>query len=152
MKKFIALVMAIALCCMSASCAFAASAGTLDGNGAFWFDKRIGCTSTDASTMVPVHPTGNTNTKRTNDQRINVYFNCYDGNNTLTNYFIPFRRTTGANCGSKWVTPGLEIPIRSDNIRVANSYNVKARGNTDHALAQYGGNTSVGIFGYYKTK
>lgn len=150
MKKLTALIVMIVLLCISISSAWAASAGTLEGNK-FWFDKHVGTTSTSASSMVPVHPTGNPNTKTTNNQRINVYFNCYDGDNTLTNYFIPFQRTTGKSCGSKWVTPAMEIPIRSDSTVTGYSYNVKARGNTDHALSQYGGNTTVGLFGYYET-
>lgn len=84
--------------------------------------------------------------KKIDDERIYVYHTTAVGVPDMTNLFLPFCSNDQLSCGSKWVTPGLKIPIRSDNTVYGWNYNVKARGNTDHALSGY--NTIV-VNGYY---
>lgn len=84
--------------------------------------------------------------KDIDDERIYAYHTTAVGVSDMTNLFLPFCSNDDISCGSKWVTPGLKIPIRSDNTLVGWNYNVKARGNTDHALSGY---STIVINGYF---
>lgn len=103
--------------------------------------------STEAKTMRMMSSAGCERLKAIDDQRIYVYHTTYRGVSNMTNYFVPtapFDMST--TFGSKWVTPGMKIPIRSDKTKTGLRYNVKARGNTDHALSGY---NTISVDGYF---
>ncbi len=110
------------------------------------FEENVLC-STEAKTMKALTAVGCERYKSTDDQRIYVYHTVYRGVSDMTNYFVPTDRyDLNDTYGSKWVTPGLKIPIRSDKTVTRRYYNIKARGNTDHALSGY---STITIYGYY---
>ena len=152
MKKFVAFVLAMVMVFSLAMTAASADRECAKhiGTAHHSFSTTL---STDGVTyrFVSADPCGRN--KRVNDQRIYVYHGTSVGVADMTNYFLPYRYVYGTStnpvsCGSKWVTPELKIPIRSDNTlaSLTYSYNVKARGNTDHALSGYSAITVSGYF------
>lgn len=75
--------------------------------------------------------------------------NCgYDNHAIYVRHYVPHSTTPYTNCikirrvdsagntiavyGEKWCTPGLNVPIQSDEIKMNQYYSVVARGNTCH--------------------
>ena len=74
----------------------------------------------------------------------------YDNHAIYVRHYVPHSVTPYTNCfkvrkvdsegntlavyGEKWCTPGLNIPIQSDEIVMGEYYSVAARGNTCHYL------------------
>lgn len=147
MKKFLAFVLAMVMVFSLAMTA--ASAGepvtdscTCSGHHSF-SNLQL---STDGILYNNVSAHGCGWKKSVNDERIYVYHTTAVGVPNMTNLFLPFCSNDGIGCGSKWVTPGLKIPIRSDDTFINWNYNVKARGNTDHKLSGY---SSIVVNGYF---
>lgn len=153
MKKFVAFVLAMVMVfslAMTAASAADRECAKHVGTAHHSFSTTL---STDGVTyrFISSNPCGRN--KRVNDQRIYVYHGTSVGVADMTNHFLPYRfggdsAANGTACDSKWVTPELKIPIRSDNTKTGTdyTYNVKARGNTDHALSGY---TTISVSGYF---
>lgn len=153
MKKFVAFVLAMVMVFSLAMTVASATDRECEkhvGTAHHSFSTTL---STDGVTYRPISSQACGRNKRVNDQRIYVYYGTSIGVADMTNLFLPYRSTdpnaqSGTACGSKWVTPELKIPIRSDNTIMNSSwyYNVRARGNTDHALSGY---SSISVSGYF---
>lgn len=149
MKKFVAFVLAMVMVFSLAATVASADGDVCSKHSGMHHSFQKNLSTNGTSFTVLANPACE-RTKQTNDQRIYVYHCTHVGVADMTNLFIPFESpdgvSMGSNRGSKWVTPELKIPIRSDNTKEDMRYNVKARGNTDHALSGY---TTITVSGYY---
>lgn len=146
MKKFVAFVLAIVLVfSMAVTVASAADCSNDEPNGRHPF-KNVQLCSTEAKTFSFVVDACY-RIKQKNDQRTFVQHSTSRGVSDMTNYFVPIAPyDMNTTYGSKWVTPGMLIPIRSDKTVAGNQYGLKARGNTDHAKSGYNTITISGFF------
>ena len=102
----------------------ASAASTSD---TFRFDYRINC----QYTTDPLTVTANSGYKTMNPGRLYVrhYLTELPGN--YTNLFRGVKNGS-SYVGSKWCTPGLNIPIQDGAFTMNATYNLAARGNTDY--------------------
>lgn len=141
MKKFMALVlMAIMLVTVAAS-ALAVTP----------FEFRASCTDTNA--IAYDENTAHQAVKNNPDHKIYVRHWVTGGSDQYTNLFkarrIPYSGTVkeGINCGSKWATVGLNVPIQSNSIIEDTTYTMAGRGNTNHY--DYDGVATVTLHGNF---
>ncbi len=146
MKKFVAFVLAmIMVFSLAVTVASAADCSNDEPNGRHPFKNVVLC-STEAMTFSFVTDACY-RIKQKDDQRTFVQHTVSRGVASYTNYFVPTAPyDMSTTYGSKWVTPGQLIPIRSDNTVVGRQYGLKARGNTKHAKSGYNTITVNGFF------
>ena len=140
MKKFMALVlMAIMLVTLAAS-ALAVTP----------FEFRASCTDTNAISYD--NKREHQASKGINDHKIYVRHWVTGGSDQYTNLFKARKITAsgvenGVNCGSKWATVGLNVPIQSNSIVSGFLYTMAGRGNTNHY--DYDGVATVTLHGNF---
>ena len=142
MKKFMALVMAAVLMTAMVGNAYAADVGE-----AHKFEFNAQCkdssTYTDAEGAYP---------KTINNSSIYVKHWVLGGSDSYTNHFrgrrIASKGASRTNCGAKWCTVNMNVPIQSNSITYGGSatYSISGRGNTNHY--DYDGVSSVDLHGY----
>ena len=142
MKKFMALVMAAGLMTAMVGNAYAADVGT-----PYAFEFRAQCK--DSSTYTDAKDAYQ---KNVNNSSIYVKHWGLGGSDRYTNHFrgrkIASDGADRVNCGAKWCTVNMNVPIQSNSItygKVA-KYSVSGRGNTNHY--DYDGVSSVDLHGY----
>ena len=127
MKKFMALVlMAITLVTVAAN----AMAVTP-------FEFRAYCNDTTRITYDEKLEHQEKKTSQYNNNKVYVKHWVTGGSDSYTNMFkarkfASGKVESGTNCGSKWATIGLNVPIQSNSITANMFYTMAGRGNTNH--------------------
>lgn len=85
--------------------------------------------------------------KEWDDFRIYVYHNAQGCSNRYTNHFRGYHED-GWLDGSKWVTPGLQIPIQGAGFTIGWRYYLTMRGNTKYKNE---GLSRITLAGYFVT-
>ena len=122
------------------SFALVVPASAASSSDTFRFDYRINC----RYTTDPLIETANGGKKEMNFGRLYVRHYLTELSGNYTNLFRGYRTNDNTIHGSKWCTPGLNIPIQSSSI-TAGTYKLRARGNTDYYT--YMGQTSILVNG-----
>lgn len=116
MKKLIVAVIALVLVLAVCTTSFAVT-----------FTKSVQCKNTKDYVK-----TGTSGEKEWDDHRIYVYHNAQGCSNSYTNHFRAYNATEKTLEGSKWVTPGLEIPIQGSGLCDGWKFYLTMRGNTKY--------------------
>lgn len=104
------------------------SAKAYDENASFRFDYRINSTATTD----PLKDTLDSGFKEGGAGRLYVRHYLTELPGTYTNLFRGKKVDEGTIHGSKWCTPGLNVPIQSSTIVTRVRWRLTARGNTDY--------------------
>ncbi len=145
MKKFVAFVLAMVMVLCVGLTAAMADCAYHPGEERHYFSGVRLCGTAAMEFRYVVPSCGHVKTE--NNQRTYVQETTTVGVSDMTNYFVPIAPyNMSKTYGSKWVTPGLLIPIRSDKTVTGITYGLKARGNTDHELNGYSEITISGFF------
>ena len=138
MKKFMALALAAIMLVTFAACAMTETA----------FEFRASCTDTNA---IAYDTNGaHQEYKTKNNHQVYVRHWVIGGSDQYTNLFKARKIVESpVNCGSKWATIGLKVPIQSNSITNYVSYTMAGRGNTNHY--DYDGVSTVTLHGNFDT-